>query len=87
MVEKRVIEVERPAPAVIERSGSGGAGWLIALVLVVALLVGAWTIAGWSGSTIRKNNAVAAAADNVSAAATKVGNAADHATGGNAPAN
>ena len=53
---------------------SGGAGWMIALVLVVALLVGGYFLTQMSGSEVAKDNAVAGAAESVGNAADQVGN-------------
>jgi len=86
MVEERVVEVERPSGAtsthttVYDNGGrSGGAGWLIAVVLVIAVLVGLYMFSNMSNSSARKDNAIAGAADSVSNAAGKVGNAAEKA--------
>ncbi|MEO0033237.1 MAG: hypothetical protein RIS94_2995 [Pseudomonadota bacterium] len=85
MVEERVVEVERPAGAThttvytdAPRSG-GGAGWVVAVILVIAVLAGIYLFSNMSNSSARKDNAVAAAANDVGKAATKVGNAAQDA--------
>jgi hypothetical protein len=64
-----------------ERSGSGS-GWIIALVLVVALIVGIVFFSRMSGSESAKDNAIANAASNVGAAARDVGDAAQDAAHG-----
>jgi len=60
------------------RSG-GGAGWVIALVLIVALVAGIWFITQNNRSEVAKNNAVTAAVKDVGTAARDVGNAAQDA--------
>ncbi|OYW16496.1 MAG: hypothetical protein B7Z39_00495 [Novosphingobium sp. 12-64-8] len=83
MVEERVVEVERPAAnhttIVTDRPSSGGAGWLIAIVLIVAVVAGIYFFANMSDSRTAKDNAIAGAAKDVGEAASKVGNAADEA--------
>jgi hypothetical protein len=85
MVEERIVEVERPGGATHThttvyddrpRSG-GGAGWLMAVVLVVALIVGVYFFANMSDSRATRDNAIAGAAQDVGAAAQKVGTAAE----------
>lgn len=81
MVEERVVEVERPAASthtvVTDDRSGGGAGWLIAIVLVVALVVGIFFLTNMQNSRSAKDNAIANAADSVGTAAKKVGNAAE----------
>lgn len=67
-------EIVRDAPA-----RSGGAGWLIAIVLIVALVVGAFLFMQNSSSEVAKDNAIAGAAESVGNAAESVGDAADQA--------
>lgn len=57
------------------RSG-GGAGWVIAIILVVALVAGIWLFNRYSSSETAKNNAITAAAQNVGNSARDVGDAA-----------
>jgi hypothetical protein len=89
MVDERITEVETPdgnthtthtivtddAP----RSSGGGSGWLIALVLIIAVIAGIWFFSGMSNSEAAKDNAVANAANDVGAAAEKAGNAVEDA--------
>jgi flagellar biosynthesis/type III secretory pathway M-ring protein FliF/YscJ len=79
MVDERIVEVERPS--------GGGSGWMIAIVLLVALVAGILLFANMSNSGARKDNAIAAAAGDVGNAATKAGNAAENAANKTAPAN
>lgn len=65
---------------IIIKEGGGGAGWFIAIVLVIAVIAGIFAFTQYNSSNTVKNNAVANAADNVGAAAKKVGNTADDAT-------
>lgn len=89
MAQERVTETETPDGAththttIIEdggRSGSG-AGWLIALLILVAIVIGVWAFTQWGGSEANKNNAIANAANQVGDAAQQAGNAAQ--TAGN----
>ena len=61
--------------------GSSGAGWVIAVVLVVALILGAVFFSRLTGSETAKDNAVANAAHQVGNAASNVGDAAKDSTG------
>lgn len=86
MAEERITEYQSPSgnththTTVIDdgRSG-GGSGWMVALVLIVALAVGIWFFAGMSNSEAAKDNAIAEAAQNVGNAASNVGDAAQDA--------
>ncbi len=62
-----------------ETRSSGGAGWLIALVLIVALIAGIWFFSQSNRSQVARDNAVTAAAHDVGTAARNVGNAAQDA--------
>jgi hypothetical protein len=61
-----------------ERRGSG-AGWLIAVILIVALIAGIFIFSGTTGSEVAKDNAIANAANQVGDAAQQAGNAAQDA--------
>ncbi|MBV1689266.1 hypothetical protein KRR38_16685 [Novosphingobium sp. G106] len=68
------------APLIVETGNrSSGAGWVIALVLVVALVAGVIFFTQMSGSQNAKDNAIANAAGQVGNAAEKAGNAAQDA--------
>ena len=60
------------------RDSSGGS-WLIAIVLLVALVAGVIIFTQMSGSESAKDNAIANAASQVGNAAQKAGNAAENA--------
>ena len=60
------------------RSG-GGSGWLIALILLVAVIGGFYLWSRYGDSDVAKNNAIAGAAQDVGDAAQQVGNAAEDA--------
>ena len=85
MTEERITEVETPSGnvhtthTVVERSGSGGSGWLIAIVLILAVLVGGYFLMQGTTASTNKDNAIAGAASDVGDAAQKVGNAAENA--------
>jgi flagellar basal body-associated protein FliL len=72
MAEDRTTIVETP-------SRSSGAGWVIAIVLIVALVIGVMFFMQRSGSESAKDNAIANAASQVGDAAQKAGNAAQDA--------
>lgn len=72
MADDRTVVVETP-------SRGGGSGWVIALVLIVALIVGIVFFTQMSGTETAKNNAISNAADNVGEAAKNVGSAAQNA--------
>jgi hypothetical protein len=71
-VEDRTVIVETP-------NRSSGSGWVIALVLIVALIVGVVFFTQMSGSEAAKDNAIANAAQDVGQAAQSVGDAAQDA--------
>lgn len=89
MTEERITEVRDPETGsthtthtVItdgESRSGGGAGWLIAIVLVIAVVAGIFIFSGMSNSEAAKDNAVAEAANNVGEAAQQVGDAAQDA--------
>jgi flagellar basal body-associated protein FliL len=58
---------------------SSGAGWVIAVILIVALVIGVVFFTQRSGSENAKDNAIANAASQVGDAAQKAGNAAQDA--------
>ncbi|HEY0957708.1 MAG TPA: hypothetical protein VGE05_00370 [Novosphingobium sp.] len=64
---------------------SGGTGIIVALVLVLALVIGFLLFSGVLNSEATKDNAVAGAAQQVGNAAEKVGNAAETAAENTAP--
>lgn len=85
MVDERITEVETPSGnthtthTVVtdgEPRGGGGSGWLIALVLLIAVIAGIWFFSGMRNSETAKNNAVANAANDVGNAAQNIGEAA-----------
>jgi len=88
MVDERITEVETPngnthTTHTVVTDGNprtgGGSGWLIALVLIIAVIAGIWFFSGMSNSESAKDNAIANAADNVGAAAQQAGNAVEDA--------
>jgi len=88
MAEERITEYRTPegtahthTTVIDDGRRGGGAGWLIALVLIVALAVGIYFLANMSNSQSAKDNAVAEAARDVGNAAESVGDAAKDAAG------
>ena len=85
MSEERITEVETPSGnvhttrTVIESGSGGGSGWLIAIVLILAVLVGGYFLMQGTNASTNKDNAIAGAASDVGDAAQKVGNAAENA--------
>lgn len=87
MTEERITEVETPGgdththtTVITDQPRSGGGGtWMIALLVLVALVVGIWAFSTMGGAEMNKDNAVADAANSVGDAATQVGDAAQEA--------
>jgi uncharacterized protein HemX len=84
MADERITEVETPSgnthtTVVTDTGRSGGGTVLIVLVLVVLAALAIWFFAGQRTSEVNKDNAVAAAANDVGDAAQKAGNAVDSA--------
>ena len=91
MVEERITEVETPSgdthtTHTVVTDGerrSGGSGWLIAIVLIIAVVAGFFIFSNMSGSEVAKDNAIENAANNVGEAAQNVGDAAQDAVNKN----
>ncbi|WP_120717863.1 hypothetical protein [Tsuneonella amylolytica] len=90
MTEERITETRDPATGdthtthtVITdgepRSSGGGSGWLIAIVLVIAVIAGIMIFSNMSGSEVAKDNAIANAANDVGDAAKSAGSAVEDA--------
>jgi hypothetical protein len=88
MAEERITEVQSPdgnththTTVVTDgaRSGSGGGIFLIALLIIVAIVVAVWAFNKYGGAEADKDNAIANAAYQVGDAAQKAGNAAQDA--------
>jgi hypothetical protein len=85
MAEERITEVHTPDgnththTTVIDdgaaRSG-GGSGWVIAIVLIIAVIAGIYFFSNMSNSQSARDNAIAGAARDVGIAAGEVGDAA-----------
>jgi uncharacterized protein HemX len=84
MVEERVTEVQSPdgnthtlstVVSVGARSGGGGM-FVIALLIIIALVIGVWAFNKYGGAEANKDNAVANAANQVGDAAQEAGAAA-----------
>ena len=67
---------DEPNVTIIKENGSSGGSWLIGIVLIIALIVGAVFFMNYSDSNASKNNAIAEAAKDVGNAAQDVGDAA-----------
>ena len=87
MTEERVTEVRSPdgnthtthTTVVSDEPRGGGSGWVIAIVLLLAIIVGIWAFSTYSSSEMAENAAVADAAGEVGDAAQQVGDAAQDA--------
>ncbi len=82
MAEERIVTTETPSRAshtTVIKEGGGGAGWLIGIVVMLALAAGLYFFSQMSGSETAKDNAVANAASEVGIAAQQVGGAANDA--------
>ena len=86
-IEERIVEVETPAGnthtthTVVDREprSGGGMGLMFGILLLVALAVGGYFLMQGTNASTSKDNAIAAAADDVGTAAEKVGDAAQDA--------
>jgi hypothetical protein len=91
MVEERITEVETPTGnthtthTVVHDSEPrrSGAGWLLPLILIAALIGGFLIFSNMSESEAVKDTAIADAANNVGEAAQNVGDAAQDAVNNN----
>ena len=87
MVEERITKVRDPegemhthTTVVTDEPRSGGGGtWLIALLVLIALVVGIWAFTPMGGAEVAKDAAVTDAANSVGDAAQQVGDAAQEA--------
>ncbi|WP_305095896.1 hypothetical protein [Croceibacterium aestuarii] len=87
MTEERITEVRTPegdthtthTTVISDEPRRGGSGWLIAIVLLVAVVAGLWIFSTMGGAEMAKDDAVAQAADDVGNAANSVGDAAKEA--------
>ena len=71
----RIVETPATHTTVIERSGGSGAGWMIAIVLLIAVAIGGFYLFGRQGAQNSKDAAITSAAKSVGGAADKVGDA------------
>lgn len=89
MTEERITEIRDPETGSThtthtvvtdgEPRRGGGSGWLIAIVLLIAVVAGFFIFSNMSGAEVSKDNAVAEAANEVGNAAEQVGDAAQEA--------
>jgi hypothetical protein len=82
VVERTIERDSGPAAVTVNTaptSGGSGFGGMIALFILFAIAIGGYFFFADSQSEVRKDNAVAEAADNVGAAAEKAGNAVEKA--------
>jgi uncharacterized protein HemX len=87
MTEERITKVRDPedntththTTVVTDEGRSGGGTWLIALLVLIALIVGIWAFTQMGGSEMAEDAAVTDAAESVGAAAEQVGDAAQEA--------
>jgi hypothetical protein len=81
VVERTIERDTGPTPVTVNTApaSGGGSGIFIMVILLLALAVGGYFFFANNGSEVRKDDAVAEAADNVGAAAEKAGNAVEKA--------
>jgi uncharacterized protein HemX len=86
MAEERITEVETPTgnththtTVINDEPRGGGATWIIVLLIVVLAALAIWFFSGMRGTEMNKDNAVAAAANDVGDAAQQAGNAVEDA--------
>lgn len=86
MTEERITKVRDPdgdththTTVVSDERRSGGGTWLIALIVLIALVVGVWAFTQMSGAEVAKDTAMTDAANSVGNAADQVGDAAQDA--------
>jgi flagellar basal body-associated protein FliL len=82
VVERTIERDTGPAAVTVNTApaaSGGGSGAMIAIVLLFVLAIGGYFVFSNSDSEVRKDNAVAEAAENVGAAAEKAGNAVEKA--------
>lgn len=87
MTEERITETRSPngdthtthTTVVSDEPRRGGGGWAIAIVLLLAVIVGIWAFSTWGNSEMAENAAVSDAAGEVGDAAQQVGDAAQDA--------
>lgn len=68
----KIITPAAGSTTIVERRG-GGAGWLIGIVLLIAVAVGAWYLLGRKGAQNSRDSAITSAAHSVGDAADRVG--------------
>lgn len=81
VVERTIERETAPAPITVNTApaSTGGSTGFIFVILLLALVVGGYFFFANSDSEVRKDDAIAEAADNVGAAAEKTGNAVEKA--------
>lgn len=86
MTEERITETHTPSgdthtthTVISDEKRGGGSGWLIVLIVVIAIGVALWFFSQQNQSEIARDNAVAGAATEVGNAASEVGEAAQRA--------
>lgn len=83
MTEERITETRTPSgdthtthTVITDERKSGGSGWLILLIVLLALGVAVWLLTQQNDSEVARDNAIAGAANEVGEAADQVGAAA-----------
>lgn len=77
MADERVTETPTTHTTVIERRSGSGAGLLIGIAVLLAVLIGGYLLFVQTNSVTAKNNAITSAAKSVGSAADKAGDAVD----------
>lgn len=83
MTEERITETQTPSgnthtthTVITDEKRGGGSGWLIVLIVLLAIGVAIWFFSQQNDSEIARDNAVAGAASEIGEAAGRVGDAA-----------
>ncbi|WP_454599224.1 hypothetical protein [Qipengyuania sp. SM2507] len=83
MTEERITETRTPSgdthtthTVITDEKRSGGSGWLIVLIVLLAIGVAVWFFTQQNESEIARDNAVTGAANEIGEAANQVGDAA-----------
>ena len=69
---------DEPTTVIVDRGSGGGAGWVIAIVLLIAVLIGGFYLFSRSGAENSRDAAITSAAHSVGGAADRVSGSGSH---------